>query len=619
MIKDNPLSGLLAAVWKYSKGNRGNVILFVALSVIANCIILAEPLVIGRVFDSVQFSYGDVGFLHSIVKNLSLLLAITVGFWAFHGTSRVIERRNAFLVRKRYKMEMLDQVLDLPAAWHKDHHSGNTIDKINKSADSLFNFSGNIYTIVQNLIRLTGALSILFFFDWKMSALAVAASLVAIISMLRFDKVLSSYYAKIFKAENYLAAAVHDYVSNILTIITLKFKPRVSREIRLRSDAGYGVYKKSLVISELKWFWVNFLVSLMIVGVLILYAYQSYRLSGVIVIGTLFTLYRYLQSVGDVFASFASRYGEYVQQEAALKAAAEISLDHKKTVQVPALSLPQDWRTLEVKDLSFFYEKREGQELKMYRLDLAGFAVSRGQKIALIGESGSGKSTTLALLRGLYRPRKMKLVCDGQELSGGLAHLYNSVTLIPQDPELFNSTIEDNITMDTRVSRETLQEIIGLSCLESVLNRLPQGLLTNVQEKGVSLSGGEKQRIALARGLLSAKSGNGEGGDFLFLDEPTSSVDATNELKIYENIFSAFRHKTIIATIHRLHLLRFFDYVYFFKDGEVIAQGTLEQLSIHPEFRSLWDNYSQTFQVTVNPVSLNGQEVRLPQEEKIAR
>src|SRR3989338_971904 len=107
-----------------------------------------------------------------------------------------------------------------------------------------------------------------------------------------------------------------------------------------------------------------------------------------------------------------------------------------------------------------------------------------------------------------------------------------------------------------------------------VVDRLEKGLDTNVLEKGVSLSGGEKQRLALARGILAARK-----SEILLLDEPTSSVDSLNEMKIHEALFKVFKNKTIISSIHRLHLLQKFDYIYMFDKGKIVAEGTLEKIN----------------------------------------
>ena len=120
-----------------------------------------------------------------------------------------------------------------------------------------------------------------------------------------------------------------------------------------------------------------------------------------------------------------------------------------------------------------------------------------------------------------------------------------------------------------------------------VAERLPKKLNSFIFEKGVNLSGGEKQRLALARGLMACVD-----KAIVLLDEPTSSVDTKNELEIYHNIFDEFKEKTILASVHRLHLLSLFDTIYYFKAGKIIASGTLDELlATSEEFKDLWEKY----------------------------
>ena len=124
-----------------------------------------------------------------------------------------------------------------------------------------------------------------------------------------------------------------------------------------------------------------------------------------------------------------------------------------------------------------------------------------------------------------------------------------------------------------------------------VVPRLPKKWESSVNEKGVNLSGGEKQRLALARGLMAC-----EDKDIVLMDEPTSSVDSSNELNIYQNIFKKFKDKTVISTVHRLHLLPMFDKIYLFDKGKIIASGNLNELvKASPQFRVLWSKYRLKF------------------------
>jgi len=140
--------------------------------------------------------------------------------------------------------------------------------------------------------------------------------------------------------------------------------------------------------------------------------------------------------------------------------------------------------------------------------------------------------------------------------------------------------------MDLTVDEEVLNKMIRISQLTPVIEKLPKGLETNVLEKGVSLSGGEKQRLALARGLLAARN-----SEIVLLDEPTGSVDSLNEIRIHENLFESFKNETIISSIHRLHLLDRFDYIYLFSKGKIIAQGNLETLKKNRLFHEMWIKY----------------------------
>lgn len=600
IFKNNSITNLFGYLWKYSAGRRHWVIIFISFSIIGNLIWLLEPLIIGRVFNSIQFSSSDPKLLLHIVKNLSFLIFIVIGFWIFHGTSRIIEQMNAFFVRKNYRKNMLDKVMELPAQWHIAHHSGDTIDKIDKASENLFNFSCEIFSLTSMSVTLIGSAVILIFFDWKSCLIASAISSIILIIIANFDKYLKQGYDAIFKFENNLAAAIHDYIGNIITVITLKLGKKAAEEIHYREMKALPDFKKNNLLNESKWFLTGLVISVMTFSALSLNAYFSYKFTGVIMIGTLFMLYKYLQGIGQAFYNFAWKYGEILRQDTAVKAAEVITDDYNKLVEKRApltvagaaprsARLPKKWNTLKITNLSFTYKDFEEENLKNVKhIDNVSLTMQRTQKIAFIGESGSGKSTILALLRGLFIPEKVTLYCDGHILKNGLKHIKEYVTLIPQEPEIFNTTVKENITMGIHGNREKLENTIEIARFKKVVTRLPRGLNTSVMEKGVSLSGGEKQRLALARGLFAA-----EDSQFILLDEPTSSVDSINELKIYKNIFEKYKDKTIIGSIHRLHLLELFDYIYYFRNGKIITEGTFMTLLEDEEFKKLWQAYKR--------------------------
>lgn len=589
----NPVINLFKYTFHYSYDEKWRMGLSLSLSFLSHLVLLAAPWIVARIFNSVQFAPDDPELLRFVLMNLGLLMVVNIVFWLLNGSARVIERRFHFKIRKNYKQAMFERVLDLPAAWHKDHHSGDTIDKINTAGQALYIFSGRTFFLVQIVVNLIGSVVALLFFDWRASLIAFVTAIVVFTFMFTLDQWLQGQYKKLYKFENRFASAIHDYITNVMTVITLKLKSRVIKEIDRRGLAGYPTHHKVELVDEVKWVTIGILIAGMTVATLGVNALGSFRREGVIVIGTLFALYGYLQNVGNTFYNIAYRYGEIVRENAAIEAAEGIIKEHELLEDKKNQTLPDHWQKLSIQNLTFSYDavsedEHDEQEEKVTHVSDIALDLKRGQRVAFVGESGSGKSTLLALLRGLYEPKSATLTVDGEQLPHGLRHLYSHITLVPQDPEIFNSSIEDNITMEMEVETEELEQAIDLARFRSVLERLPKGLETNVLEKGVSLSGGERQRLALARGILAARD-----AELLFLDEPTSSVDAINESAIYEGLFEAFKEKTIVSTIHRLHLLRLFDVIYHFENGTLIASGTLDEVMETPTFKKLWEKYTK--------------------------
>lgn len=553
--KRNPLIGLLKEEWSHLGRRKKHFVGYMFLFFIANMISLMNPLVIGWIFNSIQQTISSDAELKKLIFMIFLLLILNLGFWIFHGSARIFEQITGFYIHRNYTNNKIFKVLELPVKWHKDNHTGDTIDKVNRGREALYSFSMNTFDIFQAVLNIFGSLIILFFIDAKIATFALGFSVVVIIFSVRVDTYLSKDYKRLNKLSNKLSASIFDYLSNIITVITLRLKKIVSKEVDERLMASYEIEKKTTIIEELKWATVSNVISLMIVLALSYRAYTDYYGTGVILIGTLYMLYGYLNRVGQTFYQVAWMYSRLVKNNARVEGAHPIDDAFEKIQENIQGKLPSDWNEIEIKNLNFTYD----EECKKNHLRDVNLKFKKGQKIAFVGESGSGKSTVLAILRGLYPVQNGDIYCDKQKIKNGFEKIKKNITLIPQEPEIFNNTIKYNITMDLPARKDDLQKAIKMAQFDKVVKRLEKGLDTNVLEKGVSLSGGEKQRLALARGLLAAKN-----SDIVLLDEPTSSVDSLNEMKIHDNIFREFRGKTIISSIHRLHLLNKFDYIYLF-------------------------------------------------------
>ncbi|TSC80326.1 MAG: ABC transporter [Parcubacteria group bacterium Gr01-1014_29] len=590
--KRNPLLFLTERMWHYSVGNRRMVVLYALFFVIANIIWSAEPLVVGFFLNELQMYDAASSNTGKIFLLLSFFLLLEITGWVFHGPARVMEMKNAFLVRANYKKYLLQGTMALPIEWHVDHHSGNTIDKIEKGTSALFGFSENTFQIIQAFTILIAGIGALLYYDSTAAAIVLVLSIPTFFILAIFDRKLVPGYKKVNTLENEISAKVFDVLSNITTVVILRIESLVFYSLNEAIQKPHGQFTTNSKVNEYKWFSAALLGRLAVVIVIGVYLAKQLTLGGVLV-GTVYILYGYVDRIRGVFFQFAYLYNDIIRQRASVANAEELSKDFRDSINSKHNRLPKDWRSLKIEDLSFSYHTIDEADLHITDAEME---IKKGERIALIGESGGGKSTFLKLVRDLYHPKLLTLLVDGAKISKGFAAISNSISLVPQDPEIFTTTIRENITLGIDYPESHIQVFTDMAEFTEVIRRLPKGIESSIVEKGVNLSGGEKQRLALARGLLAS-----EHKDIILLDEPTSSVDFGNELEIYKNIFESFPDKTLISSIHRLHLLSLFDSIYLFQGGRIIASGSFDDLKEHsPEFQTLWEQYIHTRDAAVN-------------------
>lgn len=199
------------------------------------------------------------------------------------------------------------------------------------------------------------------------------------------------------------------------------------------------------------------------------------------------------------------------------------------------------------------------------------FAVEQGEKIAFVGPSGCGKSTVLRLMEGFLQPQKGRILMDGQPYERLGAAVRQSMAFVPQQPFLFSGSLEENIFFGRQISEGEKEQIYADAGVQSFLPKLPQGAQTLVGEGGTSLSLGQSQRAAIARGLAK-KAG------LLALDEATSALDAQSDAHIRQTIANLPQELTVAAVTHRLAGLDQYDRIYVMEAGQIVEQGRHQEL-----------------------------------------
>lgn len=578
----NPLLYLFSKTWTYSEGNRKNVVWYWIMFIVAISIdLVCQPMIMVKIIDTIQKEGINASNLDFLFGLLGLTLVVDLVFWSIHGPARCIERYNAFKVRYNYRKFLLKGVMTLPMEWHVEHHSGDTIDKVGQGTTALFSFSEDSFEVIYAMVQLVISYCILAYFSPPAAYIVLGMVFISCWITIYCDRLMLKQYKELNRSENQISESVFDAVSNISTVIILRVEKLVFNAIMHKVEKPFDLFKRNQRLNEWKWFLVNLCCTVMPIAVLGVYFYQNMSSAPGVLVASIVLLSRYLENISYLFFQFTRKYSDMVKWQSQVENAEELSKDFK-VENFTNHMLPTDWQRLDVNNLSFSYYS--GDEVALH-LDDVSFSVSHGERVALVGETGSGKTTLLKVMRDLYHPKSLNLSVDRQPIPSGFEGINRAITLVQQDPEIFAKSIWENITMGAEHDLDFVLRFTDMACFTSVVESLPKKFDSSIQEKGVNLSGGQQQRLALSRGLLAC-----HDKEIVLLDEPTSSLDAITETMVYRNIFQEFKGKTIISTVHQLHLLPLFDRVCVFDKGQIIATGTLaELLSSCPKFVSLWE------------------------------
>ncbi|TXH67052.1 MAG: ABC transporter ATP-binding protein [Thiothrix sp.] len=247
---------------------------------------------------------------------------------------------------------------------------------------------------------------------------------------------------------------------------------------------------------------------------------------------------------------------------------------------------------IEFKQIHFDYRqtKLDSTEVSGGLFTDFNLTIRAGEKIALVGHSGSGKTSITKLLFRFVEPQQGEILIDGIPIRQfSLASLRQQIALVPQQPELFHRSIKDNILLGKTVAATELEHVARQAQALGFIQHLPEGFDTLVGERGVKLSGGEKQRIAIARALLQA-------APIVVLDEATSALDSLTEQQIQTAIFELIANKTAIVIAHRLSTILRMDRIIVLANGSILEQGThAELLEKQGHYYQMWQHQSGEF------------------------
>lgn len=425
-------------------------------------------------------------------------------------------------------------------------------------------------TLLMVSSTLVSACALALALGWKLALVCIATMPVVIsCGFLRFW-MLAHYQRRSKQAYSSSASFASEAITSIRTVASLTREDDVLRQYKeslaaqqreslksvLRSSTLYAASQSLMFLAFALGFWYG--------GTLIAKLeydmFQFFVVFASVIFGA--------QSAGSVF-SFAPDMGKAAEAARSLKTL----FDRKPTIDTwssDGNKLTAVDGTIEFRDVHFRYPTRPEQPV----LRGLNLTISPGQYVALVGASGCGKSTTIALLERFYDPLAGGIFIDGKEISSLNVNEYRSfIALVSQEPTLYQGTIKENIVLGA--PHEITDDNIIFACQEANIYEfilsLPDGFNTVVGSKGTLLSGGQKQRIAIARALI-------RDPKILLLDEATSALDSESEYVVQQALDKAAKGRTTIAVAHRLSTIQKADIIYVFDQGRIVEQGTHTEL-----------------------------------------
>ncbi len=579
------VGNLARASWESTAGTRVRFFCFVSLYVIAYSIDLLVPWAIGWTLGIfVKNGLTQEAFNQSL-NGIALYVGLKMAYAASHHFGRYFQGTTAYNSRFKKLEEVFTALISFPLKWHVHHHTGENLSRLHRSVGAIESVVSNyIWQIIDGMMKFFAATLLIFALDAEVAVVVLVMGFVTVMVMILFNARLTRNIRKNNRFYDRLNRTCVDYLSNIITVKTLRLETPAISYLTQQRDEGFRLSRKIWKYQELKWGTIAVGYSLVMGTSLLVYFNNQRQLGTAFNVAQVYVLLTYLDRIFAAIGSFTGYYGGIIEAATAYDDASTVLSESKQFMEpLRNGNLPRSWSTLDLRDVSFSY----GGEIQNLRS--VSVSIKRGEKVALVGPSGGGKSTLLKVMSGMLAVQEGEAFTD----DGGrftLEDVAQVSLLVPQEPEIFSETVRYNLSFGQEFSEQQMQKAIEICRIDHLLQKLSKSWDSELEEAGLNISVGERQRLALARGILRVP-----GKDILLLDEPTSSLDPLTEKQIFAGILHQFSELTVITACHRLALVPLFDKVIYVKDGRVEEVGSFPELRAAGRgFSAAWSDYERT-------------------------
>ena len=459
-------------------------------------------------------------------------------------------RINLFAKIQKIKIEFIEKL-----------SAGDITYRLTEDADRV---SEVIYKSFQDslpcLLQLIAVIFYMFYLDWSLTISSFILAPLIILSINKFGANVLSASERSQESTSDLASLLGESINGITTIRSYAaerwIKNRFKDQLRVNKKAKY----KTLKLLALQHPVVGFIEAF---GILAILALGAFRInSGLLDSEEFSSFFAAILMLIDPISHLTTNFNEFKQAEASLKRLKTINLEPIEKDSEKAIRLKDISGNIEFKNVNFSY-KNNLDVLKNINLK-----ISKGEIIAFVGASGAGKSTMMSLILKFLNPKSGDIFLDDNNLSNLTANSIRSkIAIVQQQPFLFSGTIKDSINMGRDFSNEDIENSAKIANAHEFINKLPKKYDTYISERNLNFSGGQIQRLAIARAILGNPS-------ILLLDEATSALDADSEAEVQKGLNQAMKNRTVIIIAHRLSTTQGADKIVVFDKGKILDIGT---------------------------------------------
>ena len=538
------------------KNNLKMIIFYVLIGIIINFLDLYSVTYYQKILDAFQFQ--TLTIVPLITYGVLLLISTILGYIENYPEQQV--KNKLYL---DFKLQSLKKMKSIDYLEYQKIGTGRLTQKAEDGATASRDIMINFWLKLFRYLLPTAIFSLIFIFRVKKEYVLfvfLGYIIVVIISNLILKK-LYKLKESILLNQEFLNKHL---VRGFMELVVFRTNKKFDTELKVTKEGIKNIVDgktKIKLVHEI--FFTVFALIVNILKVVVLgYAVLKSDLS----VGAVVTVISLLGKAYEPIAIFNVEYVDYKLNKVTVNKYIEL-LDIKDDEALNSgLKLKELSGNVEFKNVSYSYNNEKNI------INNLSFKINKNSSVALVGESGSGKSTIIKLIMGLIKYDKGNILIDDKELSKlNLNSFYDNVTYVSQEAPIFDGTLRENLIFDKKIPDEEIIKVLNLVCLDKFYEKLENDLDTELGEKGVRMSGGERQRVALARLFF-------DDSKIIILDEATSAMDNITEKLVMENVVKQLDNKTLVVIAHRLETIKDVDKIYVLSDGVIQEEGKYNEL-----------------------------------------